>query len=180
MEKIKSQTDVAKAVGISQRLISAIESGDRSGREYMDQIAEYLREPPSKIFPHYDFYTFEEAAELMGVSSSVISARVDTQKVLPVEEFGGTRLIPKSALEGVQLRLRPAKSKRARLRDLLHANPDGLTSGQLVMEFAPFENDEAQKRASQTVQQLLSRFNEFEKVGHDAESGLLLWTVRGE
>jgi hypothetical protein len=105
---------------------------------------------------------------------------VDKQKVLPFEEFGGTRLIPKSALEGVQIRRRPAKSKRARLRDLLRANPDGLTSRQLLMEFAPFDDEESEKRASQTVQQLLARFGEFEKVGHDAESGLLLWTVSAE
>ena len=113
MGKGKSQTEVAENVGISQRLVSAIESGDRSGREYMDQIAAYLRVAPATIFPHYDFYTFEEAAELMGVTSSVIIARVDTQKVLPVEEFGGTRLIPKSALDSVQIRRRPVKSKRA-------------------------------------------------------------------
>lgn len=172
----KSQTDVANHIGRKQNTISAIERGARSGREYMDQIAEYLRVDPSAVFPYYDFYSYEEAAELMGVSSTLISRRVD-ENALASETISGMRLIPKSALDGAELRKRSSKSIRSRMRDQLRANPTGLTSRQLLMEFAPFEDEDAEKRAFQTVQQLLARWDEFEKVGHDADSGLLLWTV---
>jgi hypothetical protein len=66
---------------------------------------------------------------------------------------------------------------RDRLRDQLRANPSGLTSKQLLAEFAPFDDEDSEKRTFNTIQQLLARFAEFERAGHDADSGLLLWTL---
>lgn len=173
----KSQTDVANAVGLKQRTISAIERGDRSGREYMDAIAEFLRVgDPSAIFPYYAFYSYEEAAELEGVSSTLIARRVD-EGALEATRIAGMRLIPKGALEGAELRKRSSKSIRSRLREQLHAHPEGMTSRQLLAEFGPFDDETAEQRMFSTVQQLLARWDEFEKIGHDADSGLLLWTA---
>jgi excisionase family DNA binding protein len=172
----KSQEEVATHIGRKQRLISAIERGDRSGREYMDEIAEYLRvSNPALIFPYYDYYTYEEAAELMGVSSTLIARRV-TKGELPHESIGTVRFIPKDALRNVELRKRIGKTKRERLRELLEASPDGLTSDSITDSFGPFKSDDERRKLRQVVQTILSRSPEFIKgvaQGKDAP----LWTV---
>lgn len=124
----KSQIEVANHIGRKQNLISAIERGDRSGREYMDEIAEFLRvSDPSAIFPYYDYYTFEEAAELMGVSSTLIARRVDDGEI-PAELIG--------APEGVETDRSVRREKRAALRAQRKAGR--ITDEQYERRMAPY------------------------------------------
>jgi len=184
------QMDIACAVGIGQTTVASIEKGHLSGRDYMDSITDYLCRSahvlghlgfsPEHIFPYYGYITYTQAADILGVSSTLVSRRVE-EGVFTSHRIGSTRLLLKSEVESVggeSLRRRSGQSYRQRVSEALNNNGNGgMTSEQLLIRLGPYQSLEEANKRRKSIQVILSRGREFTA---DKSRNPARWTVNSE
>ena len=168
-----SQTDLADQVGLSQQTILQIVKGILSGRKHMDVLSSMLKAPGLSVFPYYEFVTYTEAAQMLGVSPTLISKRVD-EGIVKAESFGNVHMIHRSNVSESILR-RQRVSIRKQMKILLSESPSGLSVDSIVEALGPFDGDELLKK-KRSIQSILSRGDEFYV---DKDGKPPIWFTRG-
>lgn len=159
-QKGYTQRDIQTAIDIGQTTLSAIERGRISGRKHMDAIARIIHANAKDIFPYYDYLTFEEAAEELGVSSTLVSRRVKEGK-LKYHQKGNLKFIKRSDIKNENIKKRTRPSIRQVVISALSDVTSGLTSTELMEYFKPFADDAEEQRTKRSLQSILSRSKDF-------------------
>lgn len=158
-----SQADIADFVGLSQNTILQIEKGNLSGRKHMDCLATAMKVDPRDLFPYYDYISLSEAAEKLGISVTAVSKRLDSGSI-KYEVFGSSKMIHQNE---VSLSSTKKKSIKDILKDFL-VSATSASIDDMVLLFAPFDNDDDRLKRKRTIQSTLSRSPQF-KVDKNAD-----------
>ena len=156
-----SQSDIAEMVGLSQNTIYQIERGALSGRKHMDSIGYAIKMPPNLIFPYYEYLTYSEAAEKVGVSSTLIAKRVEDGSI-EASVVGGVKMVKREDLQISTIKKRPLRSIRVVMSEFLETrNGTGGTVEEMLYLFGPYPSSIEREKKRKSMQSILSRSTEF-------------------